>query len=120
MDLPQPDGPMSTTSDSSKESHEACVLTPTFPRFGVAFHLTVSKCGGLHLQIRFGVDIRCVERDMTEPGADRVNVNAGAKQVAGAGMANGMRADAFLLLILASWRRPSWHNASPSCECQNA
>ena len=38
---------------------------------------------------------------MTEPGADRVDVNAGAKQVAGTGMANGMRADAFC--------RQSWH-----------
>ena len=38
---------------------------------------------------------------MTEPGANRIDVNAGAKQVAGTGMANGMRADAF--------GRQSWH-----------
>src|SRR5688572_11711752 len=59
------------------------------------------KCGSLHLKIRFRVDIRCIERDMTEPGADRVDVNAGPKQVARAGMANGMRADAFC--------HQSWH-----------
>jgi hypothetical protein len=41
---------------------------------------------------------------MSQPGADRVDINAGAKKVAGAGVSNRMRANAF--------RRQRWHSDS--------
>lgn len=60
---------------------------PAFGGFGSAFHLAVCECGGFHLQVRFSVDIGRVERNMAEPSTDRVDVNAGAKEVGGAGVA---------------------------------
>ena len=35
----------------------------------------------LHLQVDLGIDVGRVQRNMAEPGANRVNVHAGAEQV---------------------------------------
>jgi hypothetical protein len=42
---------------------------------------------GLRLQVDFSVDIGRVERDMSQPGADCVDIYASVKQVRGSGMA---------------------------------
>ena len=36
------------------------------------------KCLGFQLVIDFGIDVSRVERDMTEPGSDSVDVDTGA------------------------------------------
>ena len=41
---------------------------------------------GLHLDIDLGVDVGGIEAGMTEPGADRVEIDAGLEQMAGAGV----------------------------------
>lgn len=47
---------------------------------------------GFSLQIDFGVDVGCVNGDVTEPCADSVNVDTGAQQVRGGRMPDGVRA----------------------------
>ena len=49
---------------------------------------------GLHLEVDLGVDVRGVERDVPEPGADRVDVHPGAQKVYGRRVADDVRADA--------------------------
>ena len=55
---------------------------------------------GLHLQIDFDVNVGRVERDMPEPGADGVDINASAKQVRDRGMSNSL-----IRICAASWAR---------------
>ena len=40
------------------------------------------------LKIDFGVDVGCVHGHMAEPGADRVDIDSGAKKVSGGRMPN--------------------------------
>ena len=47
-------------------------------------------------QIDFGIDVGGVDGYMTEPGADGVDVHAGAEQVSGGGMPNDVRTNAFV------------------------
>ena len=47
----------------------------------------------LSLQIDFGIDVGCVDGDVTEPHTDDVDVDAGAQQVCGCRMPDGARAD---------------------------
>jgi len=47
-------------------------------------------------QIDFGIDVGGVDGDVTEPGADGVDVHAGAEQVRGGGMPNDVRTNAFV------------------------
>ena len=49
-----------------------------------------------HFQICFGVNIRGVERHVTQPGADSVDVDTRAKEVGCRRVSNGMWADALL------------------------
>jgi hypothetical protein len=41
---------------------------------------------GFSLQVDFGVDVGCVDGNMTEPRADGVDVDTGAQQVRGCRM----------------------------------
>ena len=67
----------------------------------MAFRIVVigklAPCQGLgfHLQIDFDVNVGRIERDMPEPGANGIDVDAGAEQVRGCGMPHVMGADAF-------------------------
>jgi len=45
----------------------------------------------LPLEVDFGIDVGCVDGDMAEPGADGVDINAGAQQVRGCRMPDGVR-----------------------------
>ena len=53
----------------------------------------MSEDFGFTLQIDFGVDVGGVDGDMPEPCADGVDVDAGAQQMRGGGMPNGVRTD---------------------------
>ena len=53
----------------------------------------MSEDFGFTLQIDFGVDVGGVDGDMTEPCADGVDVDAGAQQMRGGGVPDGVRAD---------------------------
>ena len=45
---------------------------------------------GLHLQVHFGVDVGGIQRDVAQPGADRIDVHAGPEQVDGGGVPKGV------------------------------
>ena len=53
----------------------------------------MSKYFGLPLQVHFGVDVGCVDGNMTEPRADGVDIDARAQQMRGSRMPYGVRAD---------------------------
>jgi hypothetical protein len=46
-------------------------------------HFAGCESFGLHLQIDFRIDIRRVERDMTQPRPNRVDVDSGAEKMGG-------------------------------------
>ena len=48
-----------------------------------------------HLEIDFRIDVGGGERDMSQPGANRVDVDAGPQEMRGRGVPNRVRADAF-------------------------
>src|SRR5437899_539774 len=60
---------------------------------------------GFHLEIDLRVDVRRVERDVAEPGANRVDVNAGTQQMDGRCVANHMGTDALGAQRRDAWRR---------------
>ena len=49
---------------------------------------------GFHLEIDFGVDIRCLQGNVAHPGPYSVDIYSGAEKVGGSRVANAMRADA--------------------------
>ena len=51
---------------------------------------------GLHFQVDLSVDIGSIQRDMSQPGPDGVDVYAGAQQMDGSCMADGMGTYRFL------------------------
>jgi hypothetical protein len=55
----------------------------------------VSECFGLHFKIDLGIDMGRIERNVTQPGADRVNVYAGTQEVHRCGVANRVGANLF-------------------------
>ena len=48
---------------------------------------------GLHPQIGLGMDVGRVEADISEPGADRIQIDAGLKEVVGAVVTDRVRCD---------------------------
>src|SRR5258708_39095232 len=58
------------------------------------FDLAMSESLGLHLQVHLGVDVRCGQRDVGKPGANRVDVDTGSQQMSSRRVSNGMGAHA--------------------------
>ncbi len=56
-----------------QERHDILLFTPRFLRL-LTTNLTVRQGLGLHLHINLRINIRCVQRDVTKPGPDRVDV----------------------------------------------
>ena len=79
---------------STEELHEAGVVAPPFAG-GRGLDRAEGQRLGLHLQVGFGVDVGRAEGDMAEPGADGVDVHAGAEQVRRRGVPEGVWTDAF-------------------------
>ena len=48
---------------------------------------------GLHLEIDLGIDVRGVEAGVAEPGADRIEIDAGLQEVTGACVTDRVRCD---------------------------
>ena len=84
-------------SDGTEERHQGWVVFPR-PRWstrrgkrvGVIQHLRFT------FQIDFGIDVGGIDGYVTEPGADGVDVHAGAEKVRGSGMPNDVRANLFV------------------------
>jgi hypothetical protein len=57
--------------------------------------LALGQCVGFHLQVNFGVDIRSVQRDVSKPPSDGVEIDSSTQQVACGRMSNRMRTNAF-------------------------
>ena len=84
-------------------------------------HCAQAKSLGFHLKVGFGVDVGGVDRDMAEPCADGVDVDAGAKKMRCGGVADGVRADRFLRIsgtAVAAVRRISRHDVVDAEACQ--
>ena len=45
------------------------------------------------LKVHFGIDVGCVDRNMSQPCADRVDIDSGSKKVRCRRMPNSVRAD---------------------------
>jgi len=50
-------------------------------------HVTACQCLSLHLEIDFGVDVSRIQRDMTKPRPDRVDIDPSAQQMYCSGVA---------------------------------
>ena len=68
------------------------------PGFSCAwrFHLTHAECLCFHVEVGFSVDVGCVDGDVTEPGADGIDIDASPEQVGCGRMPDNMRSDTFL------------------------
>jgi hypothetical protein len=80
-----------------EKRHEVLVLPPR----GIAVAIGAADCTclqrlRLHLEVDLCVAVRGFERDVAEPGADGVDIDAGTEQVDGSCMPDGVRAHAFL------------------------
>jgi hypothetical protein len=75
-----------------QEGHQFKVLTPTSVGFGGFNDLTLGQSFCLHLQVDLCINVGGVERDVSEPCTDSINVHPGPKQVCGRGMPNRVRA----------------------------
>ena len=86
---------------ATKELHQVGIITPFQLRVdGSDSRIASGQRFGLHCEVGFSVDIGGVHRDVTQPCADRIDVNARAKQMGCRCVSNGMRAD---LLVLQRW-----------------
>ena len=54
------------------------------------------QCLRFHFKIDLSVSVGSLQRDMTKPSPDGVNVDPGAEQMNGAGVTNGMGTDLFV------------------------
>ena len=69
----------------------------------------VSEHFGFTLQVDFGVDVGGVDRDVAEPRADGVDVDAGAQQMRGGCVPDGVRAEGSTKQRSCSrWSRKLW------------
>ena len=55
----------------------------------------MGKRSGFHLQVDFSVNVCRVQRDVTQPSANRVDIDTGAEKMHGRGVPNRVDADAF-------------------------
>ena len=62
-------------------------------RVSCAERVRVREHFSIALKVNFCVDVGCIDGNMAEPGADGVDIDAGAKQVRGGRMSDGVRAD---------------------------
>ena len=79
-------------SELSQKRHDALVLVPSSTRFH-SFNLAVCEGFGFHLEIDFGVDIRCVQGNVAHPGPYSVDIYSSAEKVCSSRVSNAMRAD---------------------------
>ena len=68
------------------------------PGFGWHPVREIAACKGVcfHFQINLGVNVCGVKGDMSEPGANGIDVHAGTEHMDGTRMSNAMRADQLL------------------------
>ena len=79
----------------AKEVHQRRLIPPTpGDPFGIR-HIAFRQSFGLGLEVDLGVDVRGLQRHMTEPAPDCVDVDTRAQEMSCAGVADGMGADAF-------------------------
>ena len=57
------------------------VLAPRLFRLTGLANIAFCESPGLHLEVHFSVDVGRIDRDMSEPRTDRVNVNTGAQKM---------------------------------------
>jgi hypothetical protein len=72
------------------------------------------ECLGLHFQIDFRINVRGIERNVTQPGADGVNVHAGTEKMGRRCMTNSMRTDA----LCRKRRYPTHDSLNVSLHCR--
>ena len=70
----------------AQKRHQRRVISPVPLRLACIGNFALGQSLGFRLQINFCVDVGRVERNMPEPGANGVDVHAGAEQVCGRGM----------------------------------
>ena len=83
-------------SQRPQELHDARIPAP-LPCGTALSDITSRQSGSLHFEIDLRVNVRCVQRSMAKPGADRVDINTGAKQVNRARVPSHVRTDMFCL-----------------------
>jgi hypothetical protein len=77
-----------------KELHQVWIITPFQLGIGGSdSRIASGQRFGLHCEVGFSVDIGGVHRDVTNPCADRIDINTRAKQMGRRCVPNGMRAD---------------------------
>jgi len=73
-----------------QELHQRDVVLPV--RFGSRpTHFAGCESLGLHLHVHFRINICRVERDMPQPGTNRIDINPGTEQMGRRRVANGVR-----------------------------
>ena len=74
---------------------EIGIIAPVSLGFVGIGNLARGQSLGFHLQVDFCIDVGGVERNMPEPGPNRVDVHAGTEKVGGGRVANRVRANPF-------------------------
>ena len=57
-------------------------------RLHLGRHFTACQCLSLHVEIDFGIDVRRIQRDMTKPGPNRINIDPSPQKMDRRGVAN--------------------------------
>ena len=69
--------------------HKVRLVPPSLLGFAVGGKFTFGEGLGFHLQVDLGVDVRSIQRDMAEPAADGIDINARTEEV-GCGAVSAM------------------------------
>src|ERR1017187_4815122 len=79
----------------TEERHQRRLVAPMPFRCVRIGDLALGQSPGFHLQVDLCIDVGGVNRNMPEPGPNRVDVHAGTEKVGGGRVANGVGADPF-------------------------
>ena len=66
-----------------QKRHQVWILVPIgrIRRLHLGRHFTACQCLSLHVEIDFGVDVRRIQRDMTKPCPDRIDIDPSSQQM---------------------------------------
>ena len=78
------------------EKREQIRIVPPAPSISRQFRFTHPQRFRFHLQVTFGIDVRCVDGDVPKPCADCVDIDSCSQQVGRGGVANRVWAYPFV------------------------
>jgi hypothetical protein len=86
---------ISKSLQRSQEGHQATILAPVAVLLAGFADVAFRECASFHLQVDLGIDIGCVDRNMSQPRPNGVDIDTGAQQMNGSCVSDSMWANLF-------------------------